>query len=75
MFDDPDRFDITRTHHDHLAFGHGPHYCLGAHLVKVQMRAMFTAVFDRLGDVRSAGDIARLASNFQNGVTHLPIRW
>ncbi|HEY7596501.1 MAG TPA: cytochrome P450 [Actinophytocola sp.] len=74
-FADPDRFDVTREPNDHLGFGHGPHYCIGAHLAKVQMRALFTALFDLLGEVEPAGDPVRLRSNFQNGVKHLPIRW
>jgi len=75
VFADPDRFDVTRAQNDHLAFGHGPHYCIGAHLAKAQMRALFTAVFDRLGVVAPAGDVVRLRSNFQHGVKHLPIGW
>jgi cytochrome P450 len=75
VFADPHRFDVTRTRNDHLSFGHGPHYCIGAHLAKVQMRALFTAVFDRLGEVTQAGEIVRLRSNFQHGVKHLPISW
>lgn len=75
VFADPDRFDVGRRPNDHLGFGHGPHYCLGAHLAKVQMRALFTAVLDVLGEVRLAGDPARLRSNFQNGIKHLPVTW
>jgi cytochrome P450 len=75
VFADPDRFDVTRTPNDHLSFGHGPHYCIGAHLAKTQTRALFTAVFDRLGEVAPAGEVVRLRSNFQHGVKHLPIRW
>jgi cytochrome P450 len=75
VFADPDRFDVTRRQNDHLGFGHGPHYCIGAHLAKVQMRAMFTAVFDRLGEVGPAGEVVRLRSNFQHGVKHLPVSW
>jgi cytochrome P450 len=75
VFAEPDRFDVTRTQNDHLAFGHGPHYCIGAHLAKTPMRALFTAVYDRLGEVEPAGEPVRLRSNFQHGVKHLPISW
>jgi cytochrome P450 len=75
VFPDPDRFDITRTPNDHLAFGHGPHFCLGAPLARIQLRAMFEAVLDQLGEVELAGTPDRLRSNFQHGVKHLPIRW
>lgn len=75
VFADPDRFDVTRQAGDHLSFGHGPHYCIGAHLAKVQLRALFTALFDVLGEVEPAGEPVRLRSNFQNGVKRLPIRW
>jgi cytochrome P450 len=74
-FGDPDRFDVGRRPNDHLAFGHGPHFCLGAHLAREQMRALFAALLDRLGEVELAGEPARLRSNFQNGVKRLPIRW
>lgn len=75
VFENADDFDITRTPNDHLTFGHGPHFCLGAPLARIQMRAMFDAVLDRLGDVELAGPPVRLRSNFQHGIKHLPIRW
>jgi cytochrome P450 len=74
-FADPDRFDVTRRPGEHLAFGHGPHFCLGAHLAREQMRALFAAVLERMDDLELAGEPARLRSNFQNGLKHLPIRW
>lgn len=74
-FPDPDSFQITRTPNDHLTFGHGPHFCLGAHLARVQIRAMFAAVLDLLGEVELTAEPRRLRSNFQNGIKHLPIRW
>jgi cytochrome P450 len=75
VFADPDRFDVARRPGEHLAFGHGPHFCLGAHLAREQMRALFAAVLERMDDLELAGEPARLRSNFQNGLKHLPIRW
>jgi cytochrome P450 len=75
VFDDPDRFDISRSPNPHLAFGHGPHFCIAAHLAREQMRAMLSAVLARWSHIEPAGEPVRLRSNFQNGIKHLPIRW
>ena len=75
VFADPDRFDITRSPNPHLAFGHGPHFCIAAQLARTQLKAMFEAVLARLGEVELAGEPERLRSNFQNGIKHLPVRW
>jgi cytochrome P450 len=75
VFAEPTRFDVGRDPNDHLALGHGPRSCLGAHLVRMQMRAMFTAVLDRFDDIEPAGEARRLRSNVHNGIKHLPIRW
>ncbi|MFM6848268.1 MAG: cytochrome P450 [Terrabacter sp.] len=75
VFADPDRLDLDRNAKPHLAFGHGPHFCLGAHLARVQMRALLTEVLTRTSSVETAGDAAYLRSNFQRGVKRLPVRW
>jgi cytochrome P450 len=74
-FADPYRFDITRTPNEHLAFGQGPHLCLGAHFARLQLRAFFTELLTRLPQVELGGEPVRLTSNFINGLTHLPVRW
>jgi cytochrome P450 len=75
VFAEPDRFDISRQPNPHLAFGHGPHFCVAAQLAREQIRAMLTAVLARWSHIESAGEPVRLRSNFQNGIRHLPIRW
>ncbi|MBB5084619.1 cytochrome P450 [Nonomuraea endophytica] len=71
-FAEPDRFDAGRTPNDHVSFGFGPHFCLGAHLARVQMRAVFTELLR--WEVTLTGAPVRLTSNFQNGLKHLPVR-
>jgi cytochrome P450 len=73
VFLDPDRFDVTRSPNDHVSFGFGAHFCLGAHLARAQMRAMFAHVAVDLPMLELNGEPARLVSNFQNGLKHLPV--
>ncbi|HEY2075948.1 MAG TPA: cytochrome P450 [Streptosporangiaceae bacterium] len=75
VFADPDRFDIRRHPNPHLVFGHGPHFCLGAHLARTQMRALFREVLTRTSALTCAGQPSYLRSNFQRGVKRLPITW
>jgi len=74
VFPEPHRFDITRTPNDHVSFGFGPHFCLGAHLARTQMRRMVGELNARLGRLELAGEPVRLRSNFQQGLKHLPVR-
>src|SRR5262249_13866142 len=51
VFPAADRFDVTRSPNDHLAFGHGEHFCLGAHLARLEMRVMIEQVMQRMPDL------------------------
>jgi cytochrome P450 len=75
VFADPGHFDIRRRPNPHLVFGHGPHFCLGAHLARTQMRALFEEVLARTSSLRYAAAPSYLRSNFQRGVKRLPIAW
>jgi cytochrome P450 len=75
VFQDPDSFDLHRGATNHLVFGHGPHFCLGAHLARVQMRTMFTELLARTRWLEPAGQPTLLRSSFQRGVKRLPLRW
>jgi cholest-4-en-3-one 26-monooxygenase len=75
MFRDPDQFDVGRTPNEHLAFGIGPHFCLGANLARLEIRIMFERLLQRLPDIRLAGPVQRLRSNFINGIKHMPVRF
>ena len=75
VFPRPDEFDLRRSPNPHLVFGHGPHFCLGAHLARTQMQALFGELLRRTSWIESAGEPVYLRSNFQRGVKRLPIRW
>jgi cytochrome P450 len=75
VFADPDRFDLRRHPNPHLVFGHGPHFCLGAHLARTQVRALFEELLARTSSLTYAGSPAYLRSNFQRGVKRLPVAW
>jgi cytochrome P450 len=74
-FEDPDRFDITRTPNRHMAFGPGGiHHCMGAHLAKLEVRIAFEELLARVDEIELTGPPERLRSNFFNGVKRLPVR-
>lgn len=74
-FPDPFTFDPARARCEHLAFGQGPHLCLGAAFARMQLQAFFTAFLTRMPEVGLAGEPRRLTSNFINGIVRLPLAW
>jgi cytochrome P450 len=75
QFDNPRRFDATRDHNRHLAFGAGAHQCLGLHLARLEMRILFEELLDRLDSVELAGEPRRASSTFVGGLKTLPLRF
>jgi cytochrome P450 len=74
-FPDPYRFDVGRTPNRHLTFGlGGPHFCLGAHLAKLEVKVWLEEMIPYFDRVELAGEPSRLRSNFFNAVKRLPVR-
>jgi cytochrome P450 len=74
-YPDPHRLDVARNPTDHLTFGRGgPHFCLGAHLAKLELQLFLEEFVDRVARVDLAGEPARIRSNFVNGLKRLPVR-
>jgi 2-hydroxy-5-methyl-1-naphthoate 7-hydroxylase len=74
--EDADRFDATRTRQEHLAFGHGVHFCLGAPLARLEIATALRLFFERFPDVRLAtasDELERLPSLISNGHTSVPV--
>ncbi len=72
-FEDPQRFDVLRAPNEHVAFGAGgPHFCLGAHLARREIRIMFEELFARLPDIEVTGQAEMLQSAFVHGIKRMP---
>jgi cytochrome P450 family 142 subfamily A polypeptide 1 len=54
VFAEPERFDIERSPNEHIAFGHGEHFCLGEHLARLELRTMIEELLRRLPDIELA---------------------
>jgi hypothetical protein len=74
VFADPDRFDVERANaKDHLAFGMGPHVCLGQRVANMQLEAAYRQILARFPDVEWTGDIDIAPNNFVHAISRLGI--
>lgn len=73
VFEDPFRFDIARPASKHLAFGYGPHVCLGQHLARMEMRIFFEELLVRDERLSLSGTPSWVQTNFVGGLKRLPI--
>jgi cytochrome P450 len=74
VFTDPQAFDIRRSPNRHLTFGFAEHFCLGAHLARLEARLFFEELLLAYPDFELAGEPVRLRSNFTNGHRQVPVR-
>lgn len=75
VFPDPNRFVIDRKPNAHLAFGYGPHTCLGAHLARLEIELFFRALIEKVDSMELAGPPEFTESSFVSGLKRLPIRF
>ncbi len=75
VFTDPMSFDIGRSPNKHLAFGFGVHYCLGAMLARMEIKALLAEILPRLRSIELAGEPAEMHTLFVGGLKRLPIAY
>lgn len=75
VFADPFSFDVGRTPNKHLAFGTGVHFCLGAMLARMEIKALLTELIPRLRSIELAGAPRLMQTLFVGGLKNLPIRY
>jgi cytochrome P450 len=75
VFEHPFRFDVARPDNKQLAFGYGVHFCLGAHLARLELRVFFQELLARVGNLQLAGEPSKSATVFVGGLKHLPVSY
>ncbi len=73
VFEDPHRFDIHRSPNPHVTFGFANHFCMGAHLARLEARVFFEELFATFPTIEAAGPARRLRSNFNNALKEFPV--
>jgi len=75
IFEDPYSFRIDRHPNRHIGFGIGEHFCLGAHVARLEMQVAFKYLIPRIEEIELVGPVSRLHSALVGGVKHLPVRF
>jgi len=75
VFADPFRFDVGREPNEHIAFGIGEHFCLGANLARLELNAILGEVLRRLEAFELAGPVERARTIIVGGIKRMPLRF
>ena len=78
VFSNPETFDVTRDDNPHLTFGHGPRFCLGAPLARIELQTVFGTLFKRFPTLRLAVPVEELRPRsdlLTGGLVELPVTW
>jgi cytochrome P450 len=75
VFANPERLTVDRKPNHHLGFGQGAHFCVGAHLARLEVRLFLNAIFDAVSKFELVGEPERLPSNWFTGWTAMKVRW
>src|SRR4029077_7385414 len=74
VFADPDRLDVTRTNADkHIAFGQGPHVCIGKRVAQLQLEEVYRQILQRFTELRQSGGVEVEPNNFVYAIRKLPV--
>jgi cytochrome P450 len=74
VFEDADQFKVDRQVAKQVAFGHGVHLCLGMHLARMELRALFAELLPRIKTIELAGEPRNSRANFVSGLKTMPVR-
>lgn len=77
LFTEPETFDAFRTPNNHIAFGSGPHFCLGSSLARLEIRVAFEEILKRLPDLslEEGAELRHHPSSFIRGIAEMPVRY
>jgi cytochrome P450 len=76
MFANPDQLDITRPNADkHIAFGYGPHVCIGKRVAQIQLEEAYRQILGRFPDIRWTGEIDIAPNNFVHAISKLEVEF
>ncbi|MFZ2469915.1 MAG: cytochrome P450 [Parvibaculum sedimenti] len=75
VFDEPFKFKVDRTPNRQIAFGYGVHLCLGMHLARMEIKALYNELLPRLKHIELAGEPKNTRANFVSGLKSMPVRY